>query len=144
MITSSQSPNHLSGTKHRVKGREYFYFYCFCVKRQVYPQDSYWNASINIALGHLVMSTLLAARLLSKGILCGDWSKERVWEYLGTRLSGLAQAPAPLCPPSQGPVKAFPEFPGLAMLWRALANATLISWLMRSCQGSLGEKEKQE
>lgn len=108
MITSSQSQNDLSRTKHCVKGREYFYFYCFCVKRQVYPQDSYWNASINIALGHLVMSTLLAARLLSKSILCGDCSRERVWGYPGTRVSGLAQASAPLSSsgPSEGLTRA--------------------------------------
>lgn len=37
-IMSSESQNRLSRTKHNMKGRDYFYvFYCFCVKRQVYP-----------------------------------------------------------------------------------------------------------
>lgn len=48
------------------------------------------------------------------------------------------------CPSPQGPAEAFPKLQGLAGHWWAWAKAILISWFMRSCQGSLGKKEKQE
>lgn len=53
---------------------------------------------------------------------------------------GMPPAPAPLCPP-RGLAEALPK---LAVLPRASAKATLICWFMRSCQGSLGEKDRQE
>ena len=49
-----------------------------------------------------------------------------------------------LRPSPQGLAKALPELQGPSLLWRALTKATLISWFMRSCQVSLGEKDQQE
>lgn len=59
----------------------------------------------------------------------------------GVASLGMPPAPAPLCPSPRGLAEALPK---LAVLPRASAKATLICWFMRSCQGSLGEKDRQE
>lgn len=143
-IMSFESQNRLSRTRHSMKGRDYFYFLMFLCQEASLPIGFTEESISGYHPRAHINESLLAARELSKGVRCREWRRERAWGCPSTGVSGLVLAPAPLHPAPQGLVEALPAPQGPAALWRALAKATLISWFMRSCKASLGEKDRQE